>query len=315
MKQSLLQLSQLLSEIRKQAVEIASQRWPELGIWLSAVLPNPLGVMALLPVVTGVGTGGQLERIIKIAAAIVLIDLSLRIVDDCNDQDNPNALYISLGPGNAMNYAMALNAIAAYEVSKFSIADRHSNSLLDRYFNAFIDVCHGQDLDVNNEVIDLDDYKKLVKLKSIPAYEFSAISGACLSTSEIEVITQCSNCGKHLGWMAQILDDIESLWFPAQETLHETKKKTFPILLGMSIEHNNKNLLIEIVNSKDFDRHKICRILDEMNIRNILVKLALDHRDRGIESLNDVINHVGKEILENCLAWYLRDGIHLLDDI
>ncbi|BDM83655.1 polyprenyl synthetase family protein [Acaryochloris marina] len=315
MQKSLFQPGQLLSEIRGKAVEIASHRWPELGSWLSIVLPNPLGVMALIPVGTGIGTGAQLEKIIRIAAAIVLVDLSLRIVDDCTDQDNPNALYIALGPGTAMNYAMSLNTIAACEFSKLSIADHHSNNLLSRYFNAFIDVCHGQDLDIKSQVNDLDDYKRIVNLKSIPAYEFSAVSGAYLSTSEERIIVQCSRCGAHLGWMAQILDDIESLWFPVNETLCEIEKKTFPILFGMFIDHDKKSLLNEVINNKEYDRRKICKILDEMSIRNILVNLALDHRDRGIESLNHLSNDVGKEILQNCLAWYFRDGIRLLDDV
>ncbi|MEP0857170.1 polyprenyl synthetase family protein [Trichocoleus sp. DQ-U1] len=301
-----------LVRIRNQAVAMSKGSWSELETLIDSILPDPLNPIALLPIATGKAVGGKLDELIHVAAAVVLIDGSLRIIDDCADKDNPDALYESIGVGRSVNYAMALNTIATRELWRSSLSSDMVKGLLNNYFCSFLQVCQGQDFDINKRINSLPEYQEIVKLKTVAAYEFAAVVGARIACSESNAIALCSNCGAHLGWMTQILDDIEALWFPITENSLEIEKLSFPILLGLTINHSNAHLLEKLCHEKEFDRIQICKLLDEMKVRTRLMNLALDHRDKAIESLSGSLNPEGSQILKIWLDWLLRDGARLL---
>lgn len=304
-----------LVRIRKQTVAMAEGSWSELGTLIDSILPDPLNPIALLPIATGKAVDGKLDELINVAAAVVLIDGSLRIIDDCADKDNPDALYESIGVGRSVNYAMALNTIAMRELWRFPLPSDRLEGLFNNYFTSFLQVCQGQDLDINKRINSLHQYEEIVKLKTVAAYEFAAVVGARITSSEPDVIALCSNCGAHLGWMTQILDDIEALWFPITEKNLEIEKLTFPLLLGLTLDHPNAQLLEKLCYEEEFDRIQICKLLDEMDVRTRLMNLALDHRDEAIESLSGSFNPEGSTILRIWLDWLLRDGARLLENV
>lgn len=305
-------LKEVLADTRMQAVAAAEGGWPELGRLMDSILPDPLNSFALLPVATGRAVGGKISKLTHIAAVVTLIDVSLRIVDDCADQDRTNALYLSVGIGPAMNYAMALNAVAGRELLGARFPAGGLGWLNGYYFSSFLEVCRGQDYDLNQRVATLEEYQEIVRLKTIAAYRFAAGVGAQVASSDISSITLCSKCGEHLGWMAQILDDIEALWFPLTVNIREVEKKTFPVLLGMTIDHPNAKRLDQLFDAEAYDRNQVCELLDEMGVRTRLVNAALDHRDAALKTLNEPHNPEGKRILKLWLDWYLRDGARLL---
>ncbi|MEO1352867.1 MAG: polyprenyl synthetase family protein, partial [Cyanobacteria bacterium J06635_15] len=280
-----LDLVEILVNIRNQILTITEEEWPELGNLIDSVLPNPLNPMALLPIATGRAVGGNVRDLIPIASAVILFDLSLRIVDDCADQDDSGAIYHAIGIGRAVNYAMALNTIATRELWRVALPADRLSKLLTAYFHSFLQVCRGQDDDLSKRVTTLDSYQEVVRLKTIAAYEFAAAIGAHVGTADSDAISTCSVCGVHLGWMAQILNDIEALWFPKLENHPEIKKMTFPVLLGLSIDHPNAKEIENLYRIQAFDRAHMCALLDEMDVRTRLMNLALDHRDRAIKSL------------------------------
>lgn len=90
---------------------------------------------------------------------------------------------------------------------------------------------------------------------------------------------------------------------------------TFPVLLGLKLDHPNSYLLAKLCQSPQPDQIQICSLLDAMNVRTQLLHLALDHRDKAIASLNGSLNLEGSELLKIWLDWYLRDGTRLLANI
>ncbi len=307
-----LDLANILVQIRKRLVSVVEEEWQELGGVINNSLADPLQPTAILPIVTGIAAGGNIDDLIPVAASINLLSLSLRIVDDCIDMDKPNAFHVSFGVGRATNYAMALNAIAVREFMKFNLPSNKLEELLDYYFQSFIQVCQGQDRD-SHPVNTLDEYQEIVKFKTLRAYQFLTTIGSYLSSSDANIITFCSQCGMHLGWMIQILDDIEALWFPVVENIREVEKKTFPVLLGLTINHPNTKKLRDLFDRKEYDRIQICNLLDEMDIRARLMNIALNHRDKAIEIIEQLPNPDGGKILNVWLDWFLRDGKQLLE--
>jgi len=315
MKPLSINLTDTLTAIRQRAVEIAGSGWPELGNFIEASLPNPLDPMVLIPVATGVACGGALPPLTHVAAVILLFGVAYHAVDDCIDQDNPNALHHSFGVGPAMNYAMALSTVAGRELYRSPIPAHNLNNLLNTYFQSALQVCQGQDYDFSQQIDTLADYEALVNLKTIPAYQFAAAVGASLVAIDRHAVKVCATCGVHLGWMIQILDDIEAFWFPVVENQREIEKMTFAILTGLAMDHPQVEQLRELCQTKPYNRLELCNLLDEMNVRSYLIHQALDHRDQAVAILkNHRFNQEGAAILELCLDWYLAGGKTLLDD-
>ncbi|MGB3650973.1 MAG: polyprenyl synthetase family protein [Rivularia sp. (in: cyanobacteria)] len=312
MKQPSLNLDSTLTEIRRRAIAMAMQDWVQLGSLLDEIIPNPLNPFFLLSIATGKACEGSTKRLIEISAILVILDISLRTLDDCADGDNPNSLDQSIGFGRSINYAIVLQTIATRELLKIAIANHGLQDLIQDYFDSFLQVCKGQDRDMKSNVNSLQEYQELVKLKTIPAYEFATVIGARMGSKDENAIALSAKCGQHLGWMTQILDDIESLWFPVVENSWEVEKKTFPVLLGLNLDHPNAKIIQELFQRKEYDRVRICNLLDDMDVRTRLMNLALDHRDEAIQTLASLPNQEGQRILKTWLNWYLGDGESLL---
>jgi geranylgeranyl pyrophosphate synthase len=207
---------------------------------------------------------------------------------------------------------MAINTIATREIFSLPISTESLSTIINDYFDSFIRVCQGQDLDLKKNISTIEEYQENVKLKTVKAYEFAAVLGARISSSDTQEIYKSSKCGIHLGWMTQILDDIEALWFPIIDKSIIKEKATFPILVGLKKDHPNAKILAKLCQLQEPKRLQICSLLDEMNIRTQLLHLALDHRDKAIESLNGSISLEGSALLKIWLDWYLRDGARIL---
>jgi len=300
-------LTDTIKDIRDKAVSIAGEHWAELGELVDSTLPDPLNPFVLLPIATGVAVGGQVDKLIPVASTVVLIDMALRIIDDCADQDSPHALYRSIGMGRSMNIAMAIQSVAARMLSRLELSSLKSNPLIERYYLTLFDVYQGQDYDMRATMTDLKGYQQIVELKTVKAYEFTTMIGAYVSTNNVALLKRCVLCGVHLGWMTQIVNDIVGLWLPENIGMSELQKKTFPIHLALSLNHPNTKILNEMYTSQNLDYNQILTLLDAMDIKTRLMHEALDHRDQALMLLDNMPNPEGKVILEHWLNWYLSD--------
>ena len=139
-------LNEALAEIRARCLALAQREWAELGDLVDSILPDPLDPIALVPLATGRAVGAELQDLERAAVPLVLENTALRIVDDCADQDDPDALYTSIGLGRAMNAALALHTISAREFSRMPLLQDEG---LAAYYRAFLRVCRGQDRDMD----------------------------------------------------------------------------------------------------------------------------------------------------------------------
>lgn len=329
MNRAKIDVAALLAEIRGLAVEQAARAWPQLGALVDGALSLPLGPFALLPVCTGIACGASLDLLKPAAACVSLAALALRIVDDCADGDNPHALYVDNGLGRTVNAAAALSMVALQELTQlpFPVPQTpHSPpqsypvlpmSVGDAYLQAFLQVCAGQDGDLRAEVQTLEEYCALVEAKTVAAYRFAAWLGGRCAGSEESVLLRAATCGMHLGWMMQMLDDIEALWFPGGPSDLALGRLTFPPLYGLTmshgtVDHTAVDELAALCQAPPFAEARIRQLLDEMGVRPLLMSHALDHRDAALASLASPLLPLGRDLLQHWLNWVLRDGERLL---
>jgi geranylgeranyl pyrophosphate synthase len=212
---------------------------------------------------------------------------------------------------------MALSAIAARDLSGLAFPRAGARDLARGYYQSFLRVCNGQERDLAGNAQTLDGYRNVVALKTVAAYEFAARSGALVATSSSRAIEQCARCGSHLGWMVQILDDVEALWFPITEDGRELDRPTFPLLMAFSRSDETASGATMTELRKQYervprDRRQICSLLDDLGVRAELLGLALDHRDQGLECLGAPLNPSGQDVVRLWLDWLLRDGERLV---
>jgi geranylgeranyl pyrophosphate synthase len=311
-----LDYADLLAAIRRQAVTLAAAAWPDLGALVDASLSEPLAPFALLPVCTALACGGKAETVTPVAAAVVVAALALRIVDDCTDGDNPNALYLEIGTGRAVNVAAAFSMAALQALRRCPFPAGNSPTPLDGYLDAFLRVCAGQDqeLQLTSQKLpqNLDDYCAIVQAKTVAAYEFAAWVGARCVTADETLLARCQACGNHLGWMVQMLDDIEALWFADGPSDLALGRLTFPVLYGLMLDHSSVPLLASLCQERPYDVPLICALLDKMEVRPHLMAHALDHRDQALAALDAPLAFGGRDALQHWLNWTYRDGARLL---
>ena len=313
MTKTLLNLKGTLEDVRNYSIKLVKKDWSDLGSDMDYLMANPMDPMALLPVATGSSYGAKLDDLIHVASIVSLAGTALRIFDDCADKDSTNALYLSTGIGRAIHVATGLSMIATRSILQMPIPIDRRNNFIDDYFHAFLQVCKGQDRDIDCIASTLSEYQQVVREKTIAAYEFAAIAGTYMATSDSYAMTCSKECGAHLGWIQQILDDMEAFWFPdGSNDVSDKEYNTFPVLYGLSLNDPHVANLQLLCSSNERDSDQIRAILDKMDVRRKLMTLALNHRDHAISILESAPHPGCHEILRHLLDWQFRDGDRLL---
>jgi geranylgeranyl pyrophosphate synthase len=296
-----------LARVRAACLALGEAAWPELANLLDEALPEPLDPEALLPVATGLACGGSLADLEPVAAAVVLGGASLRILDDCADQDDAGGVAARIGIGRAANAAAGLSLAALRALSTRGAA------LADAYTVAYLRVCQGQERDQCAPVATLEEYESVVRLKTVAAYRFAAEAGALAAGAGPGEVDRAGRCGSDLGWCQQILDDLEAWWFPGAAGERDAGRLTYPALYGSTIEHPRvgeaRRLLAD---GPGVERERWRELLDAMGTRPRLMALALDHRDAALDILNPPMRPEGRRLLELLTDWLFRDAERLL---
>ena len=122
-------LIDVLAQIRRRVIAVATAGWPELGSIADSLFANPLSPFALLPICTSQAASGPLAPAVRAAAALLLIEQGMRIVDDCADGSAAGAVHSRLGVGRAMNLAMAFQTLGVRELESLPIVPRRRSAI------------------------------------------------------------------------------------------------------------------------------------------------------------------------------------------
>jgi geranylgeranyl diphosphate synthase, type I len=189
--------------------------------------------VAILPLVSCHAVNGIARNAIPVSAALIAVEVSLRIFDDLEDKDRSGQLWEVIGEARAWNYASAIHILSFEILSHSSLPDLVFRKVNQLFIEAFFEIAEGQEYDLAGEVKTIEEYWRTIELKTARAYSAACASGAMVGTENLEMIHACSTFGHHVGLAIQIFNDMESIWQPNGITDLKQGKLTLPLLYGL----------------------------------------------------------------------------------
>jgi geranylgeranyl diphosphate synthase type II len=178
--------------------------------------------------------------------------------------------------------------------------ESHLSEILSLFNHTAIEVCEGQQFDMNFETsskIAIDDYLKMIELKTAVLLGCSLKIGAILANAKKEDASHIYEFGKNLGIAFQLMDDVLDLYGDPEKFGKRiggdviSNKKTYLLLKALELASGEtKKSLDFCLSSKvlaDDDKvEKIKTIFNKLNIKqlaieemNLFYNTAISHLD------------------------------------
>ncbi len=283
-----------------------------------------LGGKRIRPLLTLVGCdlfNQNSEKAIPAALSVELFHNFSLIHDDILD----NA---PLRRGNATvhekwNTNIAILSGDGMMVKAFEILSKSNNEhvvpLLKLFTKTGLEVCEGQQLDMNFETsnnVTVDEYIHMITFKTAVLLGCSLQMGAICANASEEDQKHLYEFGKHVGVAFQILDDVLDVYADDSKFGKQvggdiiSNKKTFLLLKAFELADSNQksNLLKELNNSNSESKIKaVTSIYNQLNIKVLSTSEADKHTQIALTHLNKIqANTEKKEHLKEF-------AIHLLN--
>ncbi len=157
--------------------------------------------------------GGQMEWTAELSTAWFLFYAAAHLMDNLEDQDQPEAWWKGQPPGVPANVATGLY-FSAHSVLDLLLGDpqaQHVAPLIVPDFSlVLLKMCAGQQRDLATSFMNLTDYWEIAQEKSGEFFALACRSGARLGGGTDAEVGALSNYGLHLGILIQILDDLDA---------------------------------------------------------------------------------------------------------
>lgn len=187
----------------------------------------------------------------------------------------------------------AFDVLKNYEATKLS-------SLLNLFATTSIEVCEGQQMDMNFETqqnVSVNDYLQMITYKTAVLLGCSLKMGAICAEADTENQNHLYEFGKHLGIAFQLMDDVLDAYADDGKFGKQVggdiiaNKKTFLLLKAFELaDAAQKNNLTALLNEKDstLKVKGVLSVYDQLNIKNISEKEADIHTQEALKHLKAV---------------------------
>ncbi|HBL57718.1 MAG TPA: polyprenyl synthetase superfamily [Cyanobacteria bacterium UBA8803] len=302
-------LKYLYPEIRQVIQNSIPNSWPELRFVLGKLLKEPMVSEAILPLASCQAVNGEAKNAIHVCAALLVLGLSLRILDDLEDRDRSGQLWEEVGTARAWNYASGVHILSFEILSKAPLEYQVFHKINQSYIDIFFRTLAGQNRDIARATSTLEDYWLTVEMKSAGFVALACATGAMVGTDNPKLIQACGVFGHHLGLALQILNDMESIWQPDGITDLKQGKITLPLLYGLQYHHPEREELLSIVTANEIAAHaaRIKEILDHIDTKSFLIWAALKEREQALKAIKICPNTEGREVLESYITGMFGD--------
>ena len=249
--------------------------------------------------------GGRAGTALPAAVSLELIHRFSLIHDDIQDRDetrhhHPTLWAVwgeprSLVAGNALRVIadMALWGLVAQGLD-FEDALTATGLLTE----AYLLMIEGQYLDISYEGrpdIGIRDYLEMTSRKTGALIQCSLTLGALIGAQDAGAIEAFRKCGRSLGFVFQIRDDVLGIWGDESSTGKPVgsdirrKKNTLPVVYAMSrAEGADATLLREIYGGEDVaeeDVSSVLEIMDKVKAMQFAQDLASEHAEQATDAL------------------------------
>jgi len=182
--------------------------------------------------------------------------------------------------------------------------------LVEIMSNASLEICKGQAMDINPDkyINSINDYMKMINLKTASLIEASAVSGTIIA-GKYNYIGSIKDFGRKIGLAFQIADDLLGILGDPKKTGKpvgndiRNGKRTLPILYTLErLDKSNRMEFLNIFGREDAADKEISRAVELIKStgaieysRNYMLKLAKN----AIEILNKFEGSYAKDFLED----------------
>lgn len=257
-------------------------------------------IRPLLCLLTCQAAGGDWQQALPAAAAIEILHNFSLIHDDIEDASPTRRGRLTLwkiwGVEQAINSGDAMFATAHLALSR--LVDRGVDAgvvvqALRRFDETSVRLTQGQHADLSFETRDqvsIDEYMDMIAGKTAVLVSLSAELGALIAGREEEIVHHYAEFGRDLGLAFQVKDDILGIWGDETRTGKSaatdiiTKKKTLPVLYGLSRSRPLRQLYAQQETGDDFVGN-VVRLLDENSAYTFATEKASHYSQSALKHL------------------------------
>ena len=198
--------------------------------------------------------------------------------------------------------------VKAYELlSKNDI--KHLSSLLACFNRTAVEVCEGQQLDMDfeqREDVTLDEYINMIRLKTSVLLGAAFEMGAIIGDATIENINSIYSFGVHLGIAFQIQDDLLDLYGESNKVgkqkggdILADKKTILSILAKSHADETQKNELLQIQyeTNNELKIERSLQLFENLMIKEKCSTVMNDYYSKALKSLEEIKTNGSKDKL------------------
>lgn len=272
-----------------------------------------------LVLISAKSVGGRFNQVFNAAIAVEILHNFTLVHDDIMDNSNKRrgkqTLHKKYDLSTAILAGDSLIALAYENLLKDS--DHCTKDVVSSFTHSIIEVCEGQSLDKEFEVlqeVSLKDYKKMIYKKTASLAKMCCSIGAQLCGASKQQIKIVSDYGKNLGMAFQIQDDLLDIIAEEKELgkaigsdLLEGKK-TFLFLKALEkAKGSDRDILLKIIQQKGIRRDEIDKyknLYSKLGVLSDAEQEIMKYTKLAQKNLSSLPNKDGVNMM-NWLANYL----------
>lgn len=254
--------------------------------------------------------GQPAETGLNAAVALETFHNFTLVHDDIQDkgdfrQGRP-AMWRRYGIEQAINTGdfMAYAAQSIMNFAETNLQDGQVRALIKAFTDAGMDVMRGQHLDMlyeRQDVVSLEQYLGMIHFKTARLFSVALEMAGILNHVSAEDMLNLRAIGTNIGLAFQIQDDFLGIWGDPKKTGKSvstdilTKKKTYPILSGLSESDEMNKIWTQDapLNAESVD--KVVEILTRLEIDQKTRQIAQGYKAKALEGFNLVFTHPCEE--------------------
>ena len=252
--------------------------------------------------------GGSLNLAIPAAVALEFIHNFSLVHDDIQDEDetrhNRKTLWAIWGKPKALVAGNALRVIAdiaLHSLEREGLKPERSLTAVALLTESYLEMIEGQYLDMSYEGrrdISMDDYLRMISRKTGALIRCSLNLGAAVGTDDPATIAAMRECGRALGYVFQIRDDVLGVWGEEEITGKPVgadirrKKNSYPVVYTMEAAEDEDRASISAMYTKpeldDQDVDSVLAIMEKTRVRERAQTEAAGWADAAIRAIAPV---------------------------
>ena len=250
--------------------------------------------------------GGDPEQTELVATAFEMLHNFTLIHDDIMDKADVRrgqpTVYKKWNSNIAILSGDALAVMAMQQLLKLQCDPKTSLALLDIFAQTALEVCEGQQFDLDfetSEEVPIDEYLKMIRLKTAVMFAGCLKSGGRFACADEQSLQALYDLGIHLGYAFQLADDLldvyadESVFGKAVGGDIKDNKKTFVYLKALELaDESQKMELKRLFSTSNMDEkekfNRVKAIFDAVNVKKITEEAISHFTDLCLEDIRRI---------------------------